>query len=198
MGNALSPKASEPYPLQSPRLFLTGLDEANIRTHYRWNNDAELHALQCDGPFARESYGAFARRFQQLQHNSIERDFDFESHRRGDTDSLIGIASIYDIDPASRHARFSLTIGRREAWNQGYGRQTLAMLLRFGFDTLGLHRLMTTALTFNTAWRHLLATSGFHREGCLREHIYRHNRYWDKETYALLSREYAASHALAA
>ena len=184
--------------LDGSRVFLTELNFANIWTHFRWNNDAELHALEYDTPFVPESFGDFFRRFEMIRRNGRAQGFDFEIHRRGYNDSLIGVASLSNIDPANHHAGLTLTIGAREAWHQGYGRETLDMLLRFSFDTLGLHRVMTTALTYNAAWKHLLTTSGFQREGCLREHVYRHDCYWDKESYALLAHEYYAHRALAA
>ncbi len=184
--------------LASPRVRLTPLDPAHIRTHFAWNNDAELHAMESDQPFVPESYGAFARRFAALQHNDPARGYDFEIHRRDATNSLLGVAALWDINATSRHARLTLTIGERSAWGQGYGRAALNTLLRFGFDTLGLHRVRATALAYNACWKHLLTTTGFHQEGRQREHVYRNGRYWDQESYALLAREYQSRHALAA
>jgi RimJ/RimL family protein N-acetyltransferase len=189
--------------LEGPRLLLTPLQFSNIRTHFRWNNDPALHQLESEQPFVRESYGAFARRFTQLSHNDLVHGYDFEIHLRGSRDAqhaphLIGIGYLTELDVLHQRALLGLTIAERTARGKGYGREALELLLHFGFATLGLHRLMAHTLANNTPWKHLLTTAGFHREGCLRDHVYRQERYWDKEFYALLDTEYHACQSRAA
>ena len=43
------------------------------------------------------------------------------------------------------------------------------------------------------AWRRLVESVGFKKEGTLREYLFRDDRYWDKTIYGMLEAEYRAS-----
>jgi RimJ/RimL family protein N-acetyltransferase len=191
-------RSSHPF-LEGRRVFLTALHFDNIRTHYRWNNDPDLHHLDSEGAFESEAFGSFARRFEQMIPNDDVRGYDFEIHGRTNGASrLIGVAYLASLDSTHRRGQVGVTIGDRAWWGRGYGRETLELLLAFGFGELDLHRITANAFAYNAAWKGLLAAAGFRLEGRLRDYLYRRQRFWDKELYALLTSEYAARQARAA
>ena len=174
--------------LESDRLLFTPLQIENIYTHFRWNNDPELNRLDSELPHREEPFGQFKKRFEQMCFHTTEANRDFEIHLKGD--ALIGVAYVSDISAHHGHAQIGITIGDREHWGQGYGRESLELLLAYCFDELDLHRVSAETFEYNQAWRRLVEEAGFVHEGSAREYLQRDGQYWDKVNYALLAHEY--------
>lgn len=174
--------------LESTRIHFTPLQIENLYTHFRWNNDPELNRLDSEVPYERESLGQFKKRFEQMCFHSSPSSWDFEIHLEEGT--LIGVAYVSDISDHNRHGTVGITIGDRDFWGQGYGRESLELLLAFCFDELELHRVSAETFEYNTAWRSLVKEVGFRKEGTARDYLRRDGTFWDKESYALLESEY--------
>ena len=176
--------------LEGARVRFTPLQIENIYTHFTWNNDPELNHFDSEVPFETETFGSFKRRFEQLIRKPAPTARDFEVHAEDGT--LIGVAYVADLSLHNRHASVGVTIGNRDYWGRGYGRESLELLLHYGFNELGLHRVSTETFEYNAAWRVLVERAGFRHEGVLREYLFRDGRYWDNHIYALLEDAYRA------
>lgn len=176
-------------PLTEGRVRFTPLQMEHIHTHFRWNNDAELNRLDSEVPYHEESFGAFKQRFEQLCNDPGASHRHFEIHD-DENDALIGVAYVARLSEHHRHALVGITIGEKEYWGEGYGKESLRLLLSYCFDTLGLHRVSAETFEYNTAWRDLVAALGFTKEGTARDYLRRDGEYWDKELYSLLEGEY--------
>lgn len=163
----------------------------NIHTHFRWNNDPELNRLDSEVPYEEESFGEFKSRFEQMCLNPAPSHRDFEIHAQ-EEDTLIGIAFVDRISEHNHHAQVGVTIGDRDYWGRGYGRDSMRLVLAYCFQEFGLHRVSAETFEYNTAWRDLVEGMGFQKEGTAREYLYRDGQYWDKETYSILESEYEA------
>ncbi len=75
-------------------------------------------------------------------------------------------------------------------WGQGYATEAAALLLDFGFRTLGLQRIMATHLTRNPASGRVMQKLGMTYEGCLRQHVIKWGIYEDVAVYGILRHEY--------
>jgi [ribosomal protein S5]-alanine N-acetyltransferase len=77
---------------------------------------------------------------------------------------------------------------------QGYATEAAAALLRYGFESLSVHRVIATCQPENTpSWR-VMEKLGMQREGHLRKCIYRdETTWWDEYFYALLEEEWFAA-----
>lgn len=77
---------------------------------------------------------------------------------------------------------------------QGYTTEAAAALLRYGFETLGLHRVIATCQPENTpSWR-VMEKLGMRREAHFRRCLYRDDEtWWDEYFYALLEDEWFSS-----
>ena len=178
-------------PIEGGRVRFTPLQMENIHTHFRWNNDPELNRLDSEVPYEEESFGTFKERFEQLCNNPSPAHRDFEIHDV-EEGQLIGVAYVARISSHHHHGMVGVTIGEREYWGRGYGKESLRLLLRYCFQEIDLHRVSAEAFEYNTAWRDLIDGFGFTKEGTAREYLYRDGEYWDKELYALLESEYRA------
>jgi RimJ/RimL family protein N-acetyltransferase len=178
-------------PLQRGRIRFTPLQMDNIYTHFRWNNDPELNRLDSEIPYEEESFGEFKARFETMCFNPAPSHRDFEIHTTEGT--LIGVAYVARISEHHMHGLLGITIGDRDYWGRGFGRESMRLLLDYCFDELSLHRVSAETFEYNTAWRELVEGMGFTQEGTAREYLYREGRFWDKQNYALLEDEYRAT-----
>ena len=176
-------------PLRVDRVKFTPLQMSNIHTHFRWNNDPELNRLDSEIPYKKEKFGEFKSRFEQMCENPSPSQRTFEIHARDDGE-MIGVAYATRINTHNRHAQVGITIGERDYWGRGYGRASFELLLAYCFNMLELHRVSAETFEDHTAWRDLVEGMGFRKEGTTREYLHRDGKYWDKEIYGLLEREY--------
>jgi RimJ/RimL family protein N-acetyltransferase len=184
------PDSARDLHLDGDRVQFTPLQLDNIYKHFRWNNDPELNRLDSEVPYEEETFGEFKQRFEQMCFNPSPVNQDFEIHAEDGV--LIGVAYVADISAHNQHGLVGVTIGDRSYWGQGYGRESLELLLHHCFETLDLHRVSAETFEYNEAWKRLVEEAGFQREGAAREYLYRDGEYWDKENYALLEHEYRA------
>jgi RimJ/RimL family protein N-acetyltransferase len=76
---------------------------------------------------------------------------------------------------------------------QGYGTEAVELLVGYGFEQRGFHRLEARVTDFNEpSWR-LLESLGFTREGTLREHDFVDGQFRDTHWYGLLAQEWLAA-----
>jgi len=75
-------------------------------------------------------------------------------------------------------------------WGQGYATEAASGILRYGFETLALHRIFASHFKHNAASGHVLKKIGMKYEGCQREHLYKWDRFVDSELYGILRREW--------
>jgi [ribosomal protein S5]-alanine N-acetyltransferase len=73
---------------------------------------------------------------------------------------------------------------------QGYATEAAAALLRYGFESLSVHRVIANCQPENTpSWR-VMEKLGMQREAHFRKCIYRDETWWDEYLYALLEEEW--------
>lgn len=177
--------------LEGQRVKLTPLHFKNIYKHFEWNNDPELNRLDSELPYQKETFGEFKHRFEQMVYHPAPQNRDFEIH--ADEDKLIGLAYVVNISEANKHCTVGITIGDRDYWGEGYGRDALSVLLDYCFNEIGMHRVSTETFEYNEAWRKLVRDAGFQRDGIERDYLYREGEYYDKEIYSILAEEYRAA-----
>ncbi|MFG3263407.1 GNAT family N-acetyltransferase [Streptomyces bobili] len=108
-----------------------------------------------------------------------------ERHRR----ELIGFGRLA-LDPhQQRAATFGFAL-RPDTWGVGYGLETVRLLLGFGFEDLGLHRIWGARSPLNEASAKTMAAAGMVEEGTIRSHIMKAGRWRDSVVHAMLDDEW--------
>lgn len=103
-------------------------------------------------------------------------------------DGLVGAVGLR-IAPAHRHAELGYWIGR-PFWGRGYATEASHLIVQYGFERRGLHRIVARHLTRNPASGRIMVKLGMQHEGREREHVLKWDRFEDLEYYGLLRREY--------
>ncbi|MDX2162357.1 MAG: GNAT family protein [bacterium] len=106
------------------------------------------------------------------------------------TDELIGIIDLDGIQWNNRVAWLGIGIGEPANRGRGYGRDAMALVLRFAFRELNLHRIQLTVFSYNVAAVNLYESLGFRHEGTFREAIHREGERFDMLLYGLLAHEW--------
>jgi len=125
-----------------------------------------------------------------LQLHPAEHPFVIEI-RQGDGWQAIGNCSFNRIDWRVRTAEVGIFIGEKQFWNQGYGTETMRLLLRHGFQTLNLNRIFLRVYETNPGGIRAYEKAGFVLEGRLRQAEFRDGRPIDIFVMSVLRSEWA-------
>jgi len=91
----------------------------------------------------------------------------------------------FRLDPAHQHAELGYWLGV-PFWGKGYATEAARAMIRYGFQTLNLHRIYASYFSENVASGHVLRKIGMKREGLLRGHICKWEKFHDLEMYGML------------
>jgi len=94
------------------------------------------------------------------------------------------------IDWKNRRAVLGIVIGEKEYWDNGYGTEAIATLLRFVFQEMNLHRISLRVYTYNQRAIRCYEKCGFKLEGRLRQARFRDGEYYDELIMGILRDEF--------
>jgi diamine N-acetyltransferase len=102
----------------------------------------------------------------------------------------VGNTAFHKIDWSNRSAEIGIFIGEKEYWNQGYGRESMRLMLQQGFDTLNLNRIYLRVYENNPRGIRSYEHAGFQHEGRERQAHYMEGRYFDVLRMSVLRSEW--------
>jgi RimJ/RimL family protein N-acetyltransferase len=108
--------------------------------------------------------------------------------------AYLGQIDLHQVDYKNRCASMGIVIGRKEHLNQGYGKEAVALLMQFAFQSLNMNRLELDVYDFNERAYRCYVRCGFREEGRLRQKIYRDGQFRDVIKMAILKEEYEANY----
>src|SRR5437660_5040702 len=91
----------------------------------------------------------------------------------------------FRLDPAHHHAELGYWLGVPFC-AKGYATEPARAMIRYGFENLGLNRIYASYLSENVASGRVLRKIGMKREGLLRAHICKWDKFHDLEFYGML------------
>ncbi len=103
----------------------------------------------------------------------------------------IGTCGLFNIDMNARHAELGITIGDREYWGRGYGREAVDLLLDYAFRLRNLRRVWLEVHSANERAIRSYRSCGFVEEGRMREHVWLDGRYVDNVIMGVLREEWS-------
>ena len=92
---------------------------------------------------------------------------------------LIGHCGLYNIDETARRCELGITIGDRDFWGRGYGRDAVRLRLDYAFRLRNLLRVWLEVHADNERALRAYRACGFEEEGRLHEHVWLAGRYVD-------------------
>ena len=170
-------------------IYLTNLDPANAEVARAWINDPEINRYLLTGqvPVSAAAEAAFYER--AVIDWAAGTAFQFEIHVAEDG-RYIGNCGLHKVDMRHRSAEVGILIGDTSEQNRGYGRDAIRTLLRFGFDTLGLHRIAIKCQADNDRGMHLYPKLGFREVGRKRDATFTFGKWVDEAVFDMLDSEW--------
>lgn len=173
--------------LAGSKIYLRPLERADAPRAVGWVNDPRVtRTLLLYRPMTLEAEEEFLANVMRSEKDVVL------GVVANDSDALIGVAGLHQIDFKDRHADFGLFIGEVSEWGRGYGTEATRLIVGYAFDTLNLHRVHLQVLGHHAAAIRSYRNVGFQQEGVLREAIFREGRYHDVIAMAILRDEWRA------
>jgi RimJ/RimL family protein N-acetyltransferase len=172
--------------IRGERVILTALDPVNAPLMQGWINDPDVNRYMLVGhvPLTLAQEQAYYSRIE-----NSDNAYGFEVHVAEDM-RLIGHVGLEGVDLRHRHGEIGIVIGDQGSQGRGYGRDALVTMMRFGFDTLGLHRIGIKARTDNERGLHLYRSIGFKDAGVERDLDFAEGRFFDVVGMDMLEDEF--------
>jgi len=175
--------------LQGNEIYLRELRESDLQGNwYSWFNDSDVTTYQNKNifPNTKEKQKAYYDYLDSSKSDVVFAVVDQNSKNH------IGNVGLHHIDWVHRSAELGIVLGEREFWGRGYGKQVWALITKYGFETLNLHRIYAVVMCGNEASQKCAEASGFKQEGIISEMFYKNGTYLDVIYYNLLKKNWEA------
>ena len=177
--------------LYSNRLRLRAAEKEDIPTFVRWLNDPEVRQHLLMGyPFSRAHEEKW---FQAMvEADKSEQVLVIETWTDEGWKPL-GTTAFMDVDWVNRSAEVGIVIGEKDEWGKGFGRDTMKIMLRHGFNNMNLNRIYLRVHSDNQRGIKAYEHAGFSHEGVQREGVFRGGKYLDVLLMSVLRSEWQDS-----
>src|SRR5215470_4729397 len=168
--------------LQTARLTLRSYSAADIPDLIRLAGAREVAAttLRIPHPYTEQD----GRDFIEAYAGKSEPETRYAITRSADGQLCGGIG--LRMDEPHRHAELGYWLGV-PYWGQGYATEAARAMIKYGFETLGLHRIYASYVPTNVASGRVLQKIGMLREGLMRGHVCKWGKFLDLEYYGMLN-----------
>jgi len=98
--------------------------------------------------------------------------------------TLIGVVGL-EINSAHERAELGYWVGK-QYWGNGYCTEAAAALIEYGFEQLGLHRILAYHMLRNPASGRVMQKLGMTHEGVLKQHVKKWGKFEDMALFGIL------------
>jgi RimJ/RimL family protein N-acetyltransferase len=177
--------------LKGKNVELRPFRRSNLPNFVKWFNDPEvIQYLMFYLPMTEMAEEKF---LEGLANNAGSDVYFVIEAIEQDGNKAIGSISLNGIHPKDHLATFGIAIGEKDYWNKGYGTEACRLIVNYGFKQLNLHRISSTAYSFNERSIRMHLRIGFREEGRQREVAFKNGKYCDKVIFGILREEWAES-----
>ncbi len=89
----------------------------------------------------------------------------------------LGTVILSDIDRKNGIAQVHIKLGLEDCRGKGYGTDAINTIVEYAFNEMRLHCIYAEVLEYNAASQRLFEKCGFHRDGVLRDRVYKCGAY---------------------
>lgn len=175
------------------RIRLRAAEKEDINLFLVWVNDPEVtEHLMLAYPMARFEEDRWYENMMSLPAAEHVMVIEVQDESRANGYRPIGTCQFHNLDWRCRSAEVGIMIGEKAFWNQGYGTETMKLLLKHGFETLNLHRLWLRVYDKNKRGIRAYEKAGYRYEGKFREAHFQNGQYDDVHFMSVLRQEWMA------
>jgi RimJ/RimL family protein N-acetyltransferase len=147
--------------LKGEKVLLRAVTPEDLPRYLEFKNDVEIHFLGSDGPpvpITLETLQAKYRASMESKGDSVW--FAIEADGK-----FIGQCILHNFDHLSATCEVGITIGDRDYWGRGYGREALRMLMAYAFRQLNIRKIWLRTTGNNERAIRSYKACGFVEEG---------------------------------
>ena len=170
-------------------IYLSPISVEDVQNYTNWLNDFETtdYIGQSTKIYSLEKERKFLEKFTE-GNNDVNLGIVTLKE-----DKLIGNCGLKNIDYINRAATLGIFIGDKKERSKGYGKETIKLLLDFGFNYLNLNEINLDVMEFNKRAIKCYEKVGFKEYGRRRKCVYINGKYYDKISMDILKSEFKES-----
>lgn len=177
----------DPFPLlQTPRVLLRQILPSDAQALYDWQQDPQV--MRFLGRDPDRSLSDAAARIDLITRNLQTDEGIMWGLVRRDTGVFFGTAGLWRWVRPHRYAEIGYQMASAH-FGQGLMTEALRPVVRYGFETMDLHRIEANTHPENHASARVLQKLGFTQEALLRENWLHNGEFSDSAIFGLLRRE---------
>ncbi len=179
----------EPLELKGQRIILRELMQTDWAAIHAYASRPEVCRFQPWGPNTVEETTAFVEAAFTSAQERPRRRFAL-TVTLTEEDQVVGLVELNVRDAQFAVGEIAYVL-HPDYWGRGLTTEAAGLLLRLGFETLGLHRIYATCDPRNLASARVMEKIGMQFEGRLRETMLLRDGWRDSLVYGILAREFA-------
>jgi RimJ/RimL family protein N-acetyltransferase len=109
-----------------------------------------------------------------------------------ETNELVGEVVLNGIDHLNRNCNIRIGLYDDKHFGKGYGTEAMALMVRYGFEMLNLHRISLDVFDFNPRAINVYEKLGFKQEGVQRDTLFYEGKYHNSILMSILEDDYRA------
>ncbi len=171
--------------LKGKTVYLRLLGQDDLKDRVAWINDEEnIQTLLFDWP---TSYEKTMKWFSNVVFDSTKLNLSIVDK---ETNELVGMTGLLNIDRINHHAQLYITIGNRNYRGRRLPDEVIPLVLEYGFTELELKKIYLYTLPNNERARHVYERNGFRHDGILRQQVYCRGKQQDLYVHSILKSEF--------
>jgi RimJ/RimL family protein N-acetyltransferase len=182
------------FPLRTERLLLRPFGEQDLDALHVMQSRADVTRYLYWGPRSREEAQHMLERLMRMRAIDDQSSALRLAAILPESGTLIGDFSLQRVSVEHSQGEIGFIV-HPDHLGHGYGTEGASMLLRLGFEELGLHRIVGRCDARNTASARLMERLGMRLEAHLRENELIKDEWCDELIYAMLASEWRAASA---
>lgn len=176
------------------RIRLRAVEKEDLPLFVRWINDPEVtEDLLFTAPMSMADEEKWFEKMMSLPLSEHVLVIEVQKPQSQGDYRPIGTCQFHNVDWRNRSAEVGIMIGEKSFWDQGYGTETMQLLLKHGFNTLNFHRIWLQVIAKNKRGMRAYEKAGFQNEGMYRQSHYQHGQYYDVHLMSVLKEEWQSS-----
>jgi RimJ/RimL family protein N-acetyltransferase len=162
--------------LKSEHLNLRALERDDLPRLHTFNNDLEVELAGGGDPPWPQSFARLVADYEKQVAGGGRDGMNFAIVA---DDVVIGICGLFGFEPTGRVCELGITIGDKDYWGKGYGREAVSLLLDYAFRLQNARRVYLRVHARNERALRAYLACGFVEEGRLRHHVWSNGDYDD-------------------